>query len=82
MSIMYMMNFEGAKNNPDLNGDSTSQLSANCMEGKKTPASLPNCISMMLILFSAGKRTFGGLSVKGAVKEKKQHTLIQSQHST
>lgn len=29
---------------------------------------LPNCISMILILLSAGKRIFGGLSVKGAAK--------------
>lgn len=41
---------------------------------EETPGFLPNCISMILILFSAGKRIFGGLLVNGAAKKKKIQT--------
>lgn len=50
---------------------------------EETPGFLPNCISMILILFSAGKRIFGGLLVNGAAKKKKNTNiiLILCQHS-
>lgn len=34
---------------------------------------LPSCSSMLLILFSVGNRIFGGLSVKGAEKDKRHN---------
>lgn len=34
---------------------------------------LPSCSSMLLILFSEGNRIFGGLSVKGAEKDKRHN---------
>lgn len=45
---------------------------------KETPGFLPNCISMILILFSAGKMIFGGLSVNGAARKKTHKNNINS----